>query len=538
MCLKAKASWPMPKETYEIGIKILKADSPYKLVGDELFGMFTEAEFADLYPAEGKPGYSPVILLFVSVFQYIEKYPDRQAAEAVRMRIDWKYALHLPLDYVGFDFSVLSEFRDRLLRGQAERRVFDRLVAILRAKGLIKERGKQRTDSLAMLTKVRQLSRLEMVVESLRLAVSAVLKAQRSWGETVIPPAWEERYSERFVLERHRPEEWDAYERTVGDDGQWFLERVESEGAPAELKDLPEVQVLKTVWAQQFQWAAGQMVYQHNLGFDGHTQIQSPHDPQARYSEKRDTQWVGGKLQVTETDDAGYPHLITDITATCSSLTDYEALPAIQERLAERQCLPAQQYVDCGYTSGTNLEQSQKQDIDLIGPVQQTVTAQSKLPDGITTDQFAIDLEQQQATCPAGYTTQRHAQREKDEVRFYFPVEVCAACPLRLRCCTGNGGRTLCVKRSYQALRQARQRQQSPDFKKDYHQHRSGIEGCLSALARGNGLRVSRYIGHPKRTFQALFGGAAANLKRAARWLAGIRPIRHQRRWNLAPQPA
>jgi len=101
----------MPKETGEIGEKILSGDSVYKLVGDDLFNQFTEADFADLYPEEGKPGYSPVILGFVSIFQYLEKYPDRQAAEALRMRLDWKYALHLPLDNAGVDFSGLSEFR-------------------------------------------------------------------------------------------------------------------------------------------------------------------------------------------------------------------------------------------------------------------------------------------------------------------------------------------------------------------------------------------------------------------------------------------
>jgi transposase len=536
MSLKPKEPWPMPRETGEIGAKILAPDSVYKMVGDELFQLFTETDFADLYPEEGKPGYSPVILSFVSVFQYLEKYPDRQAAEALRMRMDWKYALHLALDYGGFDFSVLSEFRDRLLAHRAEARVFDRIVEALRGKGLIKERGKQRTDSLAMLTKVRHLSRLEMVVESLRLAVSAVLKAERRWGEVVIPPVWEERYGERFVLGRYRPEEWDAYERTVGNDGQWFLERLKSEGAPAELQNLPEVQVLKTVWAQQFRAEAGQMVYQTVKSYDGHTEIQTPHDPQARYSKKRDFAWVGGKLQVTETEDAGYPHLITDIAGTCSNLSDYEALAPIQERLEKRGCLPAEQYVDYGYMSGKNLAASQQIGIDLIGPLQDGHSLQSKLPDGITHEQFSIDWENKHVTCPSGQQSVRQSKFAKNGLSFFFAAETCLGCPLRSRCCTGKGGRTLEVRSSYQLLRQARERQKTEAFLKDYHQHRSGVEGCLSALARGNGLRVSRYTGHPKRHFQALFGGAAANLKRTARWLAGIRFFRHQQSWNLLPK--
>lgn len=195
---------------------------------------------------------------------------------------------------------------------------------------------------------------------------------------------------------------------------------MESEGAPTELKSLPEVQVLKTVWAQQFQQETGKIVYQPSVSYDRHTQIQSPHDPQARHSKKRIQEWVGGKVQATETDDEGYPHIITDITTTCSSQTDYEALAPIQDRLAKRKCLPAEQYVDSGYMSRPNLEHSQKQQIALIGSAQAVVSKQTKIPDGITTDQFTIDLVNKRATCPAGHTIDHHDEQH-DKVRFSFP---------------------------------------------------------------------------------------------------------------------
>src|SRR5215211_8252993 len=153
MCLKIRLPWVMPEETGRIGKLLLRDNDPYRLIGDQLFAKWKEEEFADLYSREGKPGYSPVILAFVSVFQFMERLADRQAAQAVRMRLDWKYALHLPLEDSGFDFSVLSEFRDRLIEGKAEQRVFEKLVEEIRALGL--ERGKQRSDSIAMLVKVR-----------------------------------------------------------------------------------------------------------------------------------------------------------------------------------------------------------------------------------------------------------------------------------------------------------------------------------------------------------------------------------------------
>ena len=342
-----------------------------------------------------------------------------------------------------------------------------------------------------MLMKVRRLSCLELVVETLRVAIGAILKVDRKWGEALIPPSWEERYGERFVLQRHTKEEWAEHDRHVGSDGEWLIARLAGEGAPAEIKSLPEVQVLKTVWAQQFREKEGKIVYQVGTTYDGHTQIETPHDPEARYSRKRIQEWVGGKVQVTETDDDGYPHLITDIAATCSNQTDWESLPSIQQRLEERQCLPEKQYVDRGYMSGPNLANSAQAGIDLMGPLSPVISKQSKIAGGITTEQFAIDVEKQQAICPAGFLGKSDLGW-KGKIRFRFDDQTCLACPLRTRCCTGKGGRTLCVGTTYPLLQVARHRQQTDTFKKEYHQHRSGVEGCLSALVRGNGMRVSR----------------------------------------------
>jgi transposase len=502
---------------------LLKEDSVYRLVGERLFEKITEQDFADLYSTEGKPAISPVILAFVSIFQFMEKLPDRQAAESLRQRMDWKYALRLPLADEGFNFSVLSEFRDRLLEHEAEGRVFESLVQEFRALGLIKERGKQRSDSIAMLTKVRKLSRLEMVIETLRLAVGALLREDREWGEKMISPSWEKSYGERFVMQRYTAKEWDKYEEQIGPDGQWLLEHLEGEKAPAEIRDLPEVQVLKTVWAQQFQESEGQITYQELKSYDGHTQIQTPHDPEARYGKKRHHEWVGAKVQLTETDDEGLPHIIIDIVVTGSVQTDYQELVDIQQRLADRGCLPTSHYVDSGYMSGANLANSQTHEIDLIGPLAPVSTPQDRIPDGITREQFEIDLENERVICPAGQHGEKH-WKDEDTVRYQFPKKICQDCMLRPRCCTGKGGRTIRVSPYHEQLQAARERQKTDEFKQDYHKHRSGVEGSLSALIRGNGLRVGRYVGQRKRHFQAVFTGCAANLQRVARWQAGKRP--------------
>lgn len=156
-------------------------------------------------------------------------------------------------------------------------------------------------------------------------------------------------------MERHTEKEWKEYEANIGNDGQGFLKRLVDGGAPAKLQELSEVKLLQTVWAQQFRAETRQMVFAGLKHYNGRTQIVTPHDPEAQYSRKRHSEWIGGKVQVTDTDDEGYPHIITEIVSTESNLTDYEALPEIQKRLEQSQCPLGEHYVDAGYMSGFNL---------------------------------------------------------------------------------------------------------------------------------------------------------------------------------------
>lgn len=532
MSLKPKPVREMPPELAELR-NLIPEGSVYRLVGDVLYVKYDDADYVDLYHEEGKPGVSPVLLAFVTIFQFLEKLSDRAAANAVRVRLDWKYALHLPLNYEGFNFSVLSEFRDRVIEHGAEARLFDSMLEQLREMGLVKRRGRQRTDSLAVLTKVRDLTRLEKLVETVRLALRALLATDKNWVRTTVPPTWEDVYGQPCIHEKLTQAERDALAERVGPDGQWLLERLRAEGTPEELRDLPGVKVLATVWQQQFRIVEEELVAQEPGSYDGKTYIDTPHDPEARYSAKRGQGWVGYKLQATETDDKDMPHLLTDIAITSSVETDYEALEAIQERLEKRDMLPAEQLGDKGYITEDNLANSEKRGIDLVGPVKKDSQVQARIPGGITLDQFEVDFENLTAVCPGGQKAIIGTSKGKRLV-FRFSKAGCAACPLRPQCCTGKGGRSISLGRNYPVLKAARARQETEEFKVLYRQHRGGIEGCLSGLVRGQGIRVGRYIGTAKIHLQALFTGVAVNLQRAARWLAGERPQAKRRGLRLS----
>jgi transposase len=532
MSLKPKLPRPMPAELAKLA-DVITPGSPYRLVGEELYEQYSDEDFVDLYHAEGKPGISPVILTFVTVFQFLENLSDRKAVEALRVRLDWKYALHVPLDYGGFDPSVLCEYRERVIAHGAEERLFDRILKQLRDMGLVKRRGRQRSDSVAVLTRVRQLNRLERVVETLRLALVALSAADAPWTGSVVPSSWEDLYGERCVAERMSEAQRQDLEVRVGLDGQWLLERLAAETTPAALRSLPEVEVLATVWSQQFQVVEGQVVYLEAGPYDGKTQIQTPHDPEARYSKKGKQEWVGDKLQVTETDDEGLPHVITDVDVTSSVETDREALGKIQGRLEARDLTPEKQDTDSGYVDGENLVQSAGRGIDLFGPVPHDHSPQARGADGITLAQFHLDRATGTATCPAGHTVNL-TMRKDQRLEGSFPTKMCAACPLRPSCCAGKGGRSVSFGPHHEALQAARARQETKEFKEEYRRHRSPIEGSLSTLVRSHGMRVARYLRRSKRYVQALYTAVAVNLLRVSRWLAGIRPQARRKGLKLA----
>ena len=118
MSLKPSPIEPVPEGTARVARAAFRKGNPLLKLRDELGAVFADADFADLFPRLGQPGLPPWRLALVTLLQFRENLPDRQAAEAVRARIDWKYLLGLELADPGFDHSVLCEFRSRLLDGQ------------------------------------------------------------------------------------------------------------------------------------------------------------------------------------------------------------------------------------------------------------------------------------------------------------------------------------------------------------------------------------------------------------------------------------
>src|SRR5215510_6375753 len=241
---------PVPDETARVAHAAFPKGHPYLTFRDTLGTIFQDEDFLALFPAWGPPGLPPWRLALVTIMQFRENLADHQAAEAVRARIDWKYLLSLELTDPGFDFSVLSEFRDRLLAGSAEELLLEKLLERCRALHLLKARGQQRTDSTHVLAAIRVLNRLELVAETLRAVLNAVAAVAPAWLQALTPLAWYERYSRR-IEESRLPKgkaAREAYAQTVGEDGFLFLDALDTPDAPAGLRELPSIEALRQTW--------------------------------------------------------------------------------------------------------------------------------------------------------------------------------------------------------------------------------------------------------------------------------------------------
>jgi transposase len=347
--------WPeVPEETARVAKSAFRRGGSLAIrIRDELGSWYEDGDFAAAYPVRGKPGISPAQLAMVTVLQFCEDLTDRQAADEVRGRVDWKYCLGLELADEGFDASVLTGFRERLVEGGAERVIFDRLLDLLRQRGLAKAGGRQRTDSTHVLARIRDLNRLELAGETVRAALEALAAAAPGWLAGVTGASWQRVYGQRTGDLRLPDGDTARRELAVqyGKDGYYLLEQVHGPAAPGWLAELPAVQALRRIWVQQYYREAGQdgekvirrEEREHGLP-PGRDHIISPYDLDARYSEKHGMSWLGYKGHFTETvsdpadDDPGtgrpaVPNLVTDVQTTHAAVPDVVMTAPVHDSL-------------------------------------------------------------------------------------------------------------------------------------------------------------------------------------------------------------
>jgi transposase len=532
MTLHARDRFKIPTNTARVARAAFPKGNVYITMRDKVDIRYKDSDFADLFTScQGRPAESPGMLALITVMQYAEGLTDRQAAEAVRARIDWKYTLGLRLEDQGFHFSVLGAFRDRVLAGGAEQRLLDDMLQQFREQELVKARGRQRTDSTHVLAAIRKLNRLECVGETLRAALNVLAAAAPEWLLEQVTPDWFERYGARFEQYRLPKErvEQDELGATIGVDGYHLLSAIYADCALPWLREVPAVDVLRRVWVQQYAMIDGELNWRAAKDLPPNSLlIESPYDVEARNRTKRTTNWTGYTVHLTETCDADKPNLITHVETTPATTSDVEMTDTIHQALEEKNLLPGEHLVDTGYVDAEHLVTSETEyDLDLCGPALPDPSWQSKDESAFDVACFAIDWEAQQVRCPQGKVSHSwHTRTEKSlpVIQVRFSSKDCTGCAARSRCTRAKTSArvlTFKPKAQYEALQAARQRQKTLEFKERY-KARAGAEGTISQGTRAFGLRRSRYIGLAKTRFAHIVTAAAMNLTRTVSWVMGV----------------
>lgn len=464
----------------------------------------------------GRPAIDPVRLAGVTLLQFMEKAPDRVAAERALYHLGWKYALDLEVGELGFHPTVLVYFRDRLEEHQAERVIFDEALNLLLEQGLIQRRGKQRLDSTHIVGYVKAMSRLECVIETMRLALKDLAI------ELKIRPTFWERLWALYVQSqldwRISKAERDRRHLQCGRDIRELLGWIKQQAA--ELNEREPIKLLQRVFDEQFEEAAGELSPKAKRPSRA---VCNPHDPDAHYADKRTKKWIGYKVQVVESVDPEKPakkkgdptdNFITEIVTVEAAQEEMEGLAAaLRDEQQHHEIKPAAVYGDAGYITEATLTQAEKDEIELLGPARPDP---NKGPYNV--DGFQVDVNNRQAICPQGHRSTQCSRLEdnymgKKYYRFEWSSQ-CDLCPVQ-KLCTGakSGRRQLRVGLRHDLIEKRRAEMRQPEFAKSMHP-RNAVEGTHSELVRGHGLRRTKYRGFNRVRLSHYLMGAACNVKR------------------------
>ena len=525
---------PVPEATAAAVKAAFPKGNVYVDLHEELGSIYRDDLFADFYADRGHPvDIAPWRLALATVMQYMEGLTDRQTADAVRRCMDWKYALSLELTDPGFDFTLLHDFRQRLLSHDGAQRMLDTLLDTCKERGWIKTRGKQRTDSTYVVAAIRRLYYLECVQQAMHHALNDLSEVAPQWVQAWAPLEWYERYGPRADLFRLPKEasKRNALALVIGADGYELMDTLWRDVSVRTLLELPAVEMLRQIWIQHYYRCTVpglEAIRWRDTADQPPTAqlIQSPYDLDARYGTKRDMNWVGYKVHLSETCDEDQPHLITQVMTTLATTSDFVMGEPIEQDLADRDLLPGSHLVDSGYVVAELLVSGPgKHQIDVVGPPLGSSSRQHREHLGYDLHSFVIDWEAQQAICPQGHRsvkwTPGPSQSGLPVIRIRFHKATCLACPMRSACTSSKEAArqiTLKPQAQHEAIEAARRRQETDGYKALYAL-RAGVESTISQGVRRFDLRRSRYIGLARTHLQQTINATAMNLVRLAVWL-------------------
>lgn len=471
--------------------------------------IITDDEFADIYCLNnGRPSVPPARITKVLILETYEDLSDREALEMLRFNIKWKYALDVPLDYEGFDRSLLVYFRARLLINHKEKMIFKKTLEFARKAGLLKKEVDQVIDSTPMLGAGAVKDTYELLRDGIRKILSSLDKKTKSkmnlslkaYGKNDPKPKinWEDKKERRELLS------------ILISDVKKVLSHldVDKEDVDNELKDAANL--LARIVSQDIEKdKENKPKIKKGVAKD---RIISTTDPEMRHGRKSsDGKFNGYKTHLTKDVSSD---IITNIDVSSGNCPDQEMAESLIDEAKEDFKVKTRSLTgDGAYSSPDTQKKMSDREIELISKV-----PVAKNSGKLSKEEFSIDLEEEKVVCPEGKVATKCYQSKDAEGEttkiFIFPKETCQLCSRKNECTNAkNTGRTITVGPNEEYLQKMRARQKTEQFKEIYNKRRPPIERKIAELIC-HGLRKTRYIGKRKSRLQALFTAAAVNLKR------------------------
>jgi transposase len=254
---------PVPIETADEARSVFNIENVYLLIGDRIEQLIGDLDLSDLDSTGEKQANTLCLLAMITIFQFAENMPDRQAAEALRRRTDWKYALHLSLVYPGLEPTSLCEFRQQLLSNSTGQASFNELLVRLAEIGLFSKRTKNSMDAKSVILEVCAYSRLDWLVQAIGMTLEALATYQPELLREISQPHWYERYNRlpTTLQKFDSAQELASLGAAIGKDAHHLLEAVSS-GDHTGNSGLAEVEDLRRIFHQQFDLNGNQVKWQ------------------------------------------------------------------------------------------------------------------------------------------------------------------------------------------------------------------------------------------------------------------------------------
>jgi len=484
---------------------LIKKNSFYAKMREHADSIISDDDFADIYCLNnGRPSVPPARLAKVLILQHYEGLSDREVLQMLRFNIQWKYALNVPVGYEGFDRSLLTYFRARLIVNNKEKILFRQTLELAKEAGLLKGKIDQVVDSTPMLGAGAVKDTYELIRDGIKKVISLVNQKTRdmmslslnAYGQKDPKPKinWDDKKERQELLS------------LLVLDARKVLSQIdigpEDEDTDTEMKST--ARLLAKILSQDIEESKNKKPkIKRGVAKD---RIISTTDPEMRHGRKSSAgKFNGYKTHITK-DVAS--DVITNVDVSPANCPDGKMTePLIEEAEEEFDIKTKSLCGDGAYSSGKIKEKMDDKRIELISKV-----PQAKNRGKISKEEFTIDMKEEKVTCPEGKVAEK-CRQSKDSKTFVFSKGTCEKCSRKDECTKAKRtGRTVSVGSHEEYLQKARKIQKTDEFKKVYNKRRPPVERKIAELIR-HGLRKTRYIGKEKSRLQALFTASVVNLK-------------------------